>query len=262
MYINKKNLIKSMKTFGKESPFDHCVINNFFEEKIAYKLESEFPDYNDKVWHEYSNAIEVKKACNNWNAFPSLTYKVFDYLNSKEFVDTLSTALFGSPILSSDSGLNGGGWHIHKRGGKLNTHLDYSLHPKLNLQRKLNIIIYLNSQWQSAWGGHLGLWGNKSGEQPGDLQKEIEPIFNRAIIFDTTQNSWHGLPNYLACPENQFRKSLAVYYLCEPPMIFDTRKKALFTPNEDQKGDDEVLKLIKTRANVKSASLVYLQKKK
>ena len=94
------------------------------------------------MWHEYGNAIEVKKVCNNWNEFPKKTYGVFSYLNSIQFVDFLSNNLFEKCKLQSDSGLNGGGWHIHSRGGKLNTHLDYSLHPKLGLQRKLNIIVY------------------------------------------------------------------------------------------------------------------------
>ena len=120
----------------------------------------------------------------------------------------LSEALFDKRKPTSDAGLNGGGWHIHSRGGKLNTHLDYSLHPKLNLQRKLNIIVYLNSEWKSEWEGILA-YGVMKDDAPGDLVKEIEPKFNRAIIFDTTMNSWHGLPNPLQCPENQYRKKLS-----------------------------------------------------
>jgi len=223
-------------------------------------LEQEFPDFDDILWHEYRNAIEIKKVCNNWNVFPKLTYQVFSYLNSDAFVNTLSEILFDEKILYSDIGLNGGGWHIHKRGGRLNTHLDYSLHPKLGLQRKLNIIIYLNSKWQKAWGGSLGLWGNESSESPGDLVNEIEPVFNRATILDTTCNSWHGLSKPLMCPEGEFRKSLAIYYLTEPPANVDEREKALFAPTEAQKGDKEVLELIKERSNIATASNVYTKK--
>ena len=118
--------------------------------------------------------------------------------------------------LYSDIGLNGGGWHIHKKGGKLNQHLDYSLHPKLGLERKLNIIIYLNSNWKKEWKGNLGFWSNESNKEPGNLVREIEPKFNRAILFDTTQNSWHGLPEPVNCPKGEYRKSLAIYYLCKP----------------------------------------------
>ena len=206
--INIESLKTASDNWLANKPFPHFVVDNFFDLKVAKRLEKEFPNFDDDVWQKYENAIELKKLCNTWNAFPKQTYKVFSYLNSSEFVDLLSEFLFGERKLFSDAGLSGGGWHIHGRGGKLNTHLDYSLHPKLGLQRKINIIIYLNSEWESSWGGHLGLWDNKSEDAPGDLLKEIEPKFNRAAIIDTTMNSWHGLPNPLECPENQFRKSL------------------------------------------------------
>ena len=139
-FINHKTIINSLSKFGKSGPYDHCVIDNFFNKKIAIQLEREFPDFHSNIWHQYNNPIEVKKVCNNWNVFPSLTYQVFDYLNSEAFLRTLRSVIFKKKKLYSDVGLNGGGWHIHRQGGKLNTHLDYSLHPKLGLQRKLNII--------------------------------------------------------------------------------------------------------------------------
>ena len=212
-YINKKNLTASLKNFADNKPFDHCIIENFFTEKIALQLEKEFPEFKSEIWHQYNSGIEIKKVCNNWNVFPPLTYKIFEFLNSTEFTNIIQENILPNKKLFADIGLNGGGWHIHKRGGKLNTHLDYSLHPKLDLQRKLNIIIYLNSNWENSWGGDLGLWSNSSDQDtgddvPGDLIKSIEPKFNRAIIFDTTQNSWHGLPEPLNCPKNEFRKSI------------------------------------------------------
>ena len=256
--IEKKNIIKSSKYWQKKTPYPHFVIDNFFEPKIAKLIEKEFPNFDDSCWHEYGNALEIKKVLNNWNNFPPAIYRIFNFLNSSDFVNFLSKKLFNNKtILFSDSGLNGGGLHIHKTGGKLNTHLDYSIHPKLGLQRKLNIIIYLNSKWKKEWGGNLGLWGNESSKKPGKLMKEIEPKFNRAILFDTTCNSWHGLPEPLMCPKNQYRKSLAVYYLCEPKKNTSLRGKALFAPSQKQIGNKEVLKLIKLRSKIKTASSVY-----
>ncbi len=259
--INIDALKNKSKLWKDAKPFSHIIIDNFFNKEIAKNLEKEFPNFDNNIWKEYGNAIEVKKVCNNWNIFPSLTYKVFDYLNSSDFVNILSKSLFGSNILSSDAGLNGGGWHIHKRGGKLNTHLDYSLHPKLLLQRKINIIIYLNSNWKAEWKGNLGFWDNKSSKEPGNLQKEVIPFFNRAVIFDTSQNSWHGLPSPLECPNDEFRKSIAVYYLTKPPKNIDKRGKALFAPTEEQKDDKSVLDLIKKRSDINSASSVYEKNK-
>lgn len=255
--INQKSLLNALSSYGNEGPFDHCVIDNFFHRKVALQLENEFPNFNSDKWHKYNNAIEVKKVCNNWNVFPKVTYQAFSYLNSTDFLNLLRSVIFKNKKLYSDIGLNGGGWHIHKQGGKLNTHLDYSLHPKLGLQRKLNIIIYLNSNWKEEWDGNLGLWSNESSKKPGKLAKQIVPKFNRAILFDTTQNSWHGLPNPLKCPKNEFRKSIAVYYLCEPPSKIDKRGKALFAPTDDQANNKDVLELIKKRSNTKTAGSTY-----
>ncbi len=255
--INLTNLNKSLKNFLNSKPFDHCIIDNFFEHRVAKKLEGDFPNYNSKIWQGYDNPIEVKKICNNWNLFPKNTYQVISYLNSNEFIKILEAKIFKKKKLYTDIGLNGGGWHIHKKGGKLNTHLDYSIHPKLNLQRKLNLIVYLNSNWKENWGGSLGLWNNNSSKKPGQLIKSIFPKFNRAILFDTTQNSWHGLPEPLKCPKDQYRKSLAIYYLCKKPIKVSKRGKALFSPTESQKNDKKILKLIKLRSSIKHAHKVY-----
>ena len=246
--INLDALMDASVKWQEAKPFPHFYVDNFFESNIAEKLETDMPNFNSDIWHEYGNAIEIKKACNNWNAFPSVTYRAFSYLNSSDFVTLLGKTLFSDDILSADFGLNGGGWHIHSKGGKLNTHLDYSLHPKTRLQRKLNIIVYLNSRWNENWGGALGLWGNESDKAPGSLVKKITPVFNRAVIFDTTCNSWHGLPEPIDCPENEFRKSLAVYYLTNASDVVDPRGKALFAPTEEQKNDHEVIDLIRKRA--------------
>ncbi|MDC3068106.1 2OG-Fe(II) oxygenase [Paracoccaceae bacterium] len=255
--INWKSVEKQIDNYGCNPPFDYVVIDDFFTLDFAMILSNEFPKFESQIWLRYNNPIEIKKVCNDWNVFPENTYSTFAYFNSQPWLDFLSTKLLGGKTLYADSGLNGGGWHIHKKGGKLNTHLDYSLHPKLRLQRKLNIIIYMNPNWQESWGGALGLWNNESSERPGELVVSIWNKFNRAVIFDTTQNSWHGLPEPLRCPENEFRQSLAAYFLCEAPEDIDTRGKALFSPTKEQENDKEVIELIKKRSNVKTASSVY-----
>ncbi len=256
-FINVDNLLKSFRTFHDEKPFPHAVIDNFFNKNVAQQLENEVPDFNGNAWHKYNNAIEVKKVCNDWNLFPPLTYRAFSILNSQEMLEILANKAKVKPLFS-DEGLNGGGWHIHGKGGKLNTHLDYSIHPKLGLQRKLNIIIYLNQNWQEEWGGSLGLWDHDSLTRgPGELKKKITPKFNRAVIFDTTCNSWHGLPDPLTCPEGEYRKSLATYYLTTPHENASKRGKALFAPTPEQANDEEILELIKKRASISEASKVY-----
>jgi hypothetical protein len=259
--VNLTSLKKAAQSFKDSKPFDHCIVEDFFLKDISNLLEKEFPDYEDELWQEYSNELEEKKLTNNWNHFKPLTYKILCVLNSEFFCKILSEIMGINPLYS-DQGLNGGGWHIHKSGGKLNPHLDYSLHPKLELQRKLNLIIYLNSSWQKDWGGELGLWAKSdSGNAPGKLIKIIKPVFNRAIIFDTTQNSWHSILGKLSLPKGQCRKSLALYYLTDPQTGIDKRGKALFAPTEEQKGDKSIEDLIKKRSLISGASSVYKKKR-
>lgn len=256
MYVDLDAVEKAAKHFRDGKPFHHTVIDGFFLPKIAEQLESEFPAFDSPLWHEYHNPLEIKKTCNIWNNFPSLTYSVFSHLSSGAFTETLRTFL-DFETLHPDPGLHGGGWHVHRRGGKLNAHLDYNIHPKLGLQRKLNIIVYMNSQWQQEWGGQLGLWSADRDGRPADLVTSVDPVFNRAILFDTTQQSWHGLPSPLTCPPEQTRRSLAAYYLVPTPTDSDPRAKALYAPSPDQEGDPAVLELIKARAQLDGAATVY-----
>lgn len=246
--INFENFQNSLSSFGNSGPFDHCIIDNFFNPGVAEVIEAEFLDYDNPSWFYYKNPIEDKKALNDWNKFPKNTYQAFCELMSGKFVASLSN-LINAPVYI-DHGLHGGGWHMHGPGGNLNPHLDYSIHPKMGLLRKLNIIVYLSSSLQADHGGHLGLWSHSSTENsPSKLVTEIEPKFNRAVLFDTTQDSWHGMSRPLTQPEGIFRKSLAIYYLTDPNQKKDNRERALFAPRESQKDNKEISDLIKLRAD-------------
>lgn len=247
-FINLSSFNEAFSRFKGVRPFDHCVIDNFFLPGIAEKLEQEFLDYNNPKWFYYKNAIEDKKALNDWNQFPIFTYQIFRDLMSEKFVEILRKGMGCS--IYPDQGLHGGGWHIHGPGGNLNPHLDYSIHPKVGLLRKINIIIYVSSGMRPEYGGHLGLWEQSTMENgPGRLVSEIEPKFNRAVMFDTTQNSWHGMSRGLIQPEGIYRKSLAIYYLTDSLEGGDNRERALFAPREEQKADLAVKELIKIRAD-------------
>lgn len=254
--LKLRHLDEGFKTFRHASPFNYCVIDDFLSPDWLAEIEKEFLPFDSPKWYVYKNAIEDKKALNNWETFPPTTYKFFSYLNSKTFIARLSK-LVGTPLFP-DNGLNGGGWHIHGSGGNLNPHLDYSIHPKLGLQRKVNIIIYVASDLKEEHGGHLGLWENDPATmRPGKMIHEVAPKFNRAVIFDTTQNSWHGMSRPLTQPEGIYRKSLAIYYLCTPPANVDPRSRALFAPREEQKGIEAIEELIRLRSDVKKSEQVY-----
>jgi Rps23 Pro-64 3,4-dihydroxylase Tpa1-like proline 4-hydroxylase len=249
------NFRKLASNWGTKPPFDHIVIDDFLDKEWARGVEAEYPAWDDKMWYQYDNPIEQKKALNHWDRFPATTYHVMAFFNSPEFLKNLEV-LTGIQGLQIDPGLHGGGWHGHTAGGKLNVHLDYSMHPKLKLERRLNLILYITSGWKPEWGGQLGLWEGGR-DKMGKLGSQVDCLFNRAVLFDTTQNSWHGLPDAIRCPQGMIRKSIAVYYLSEPRPEAAQRGKALFAPHGEQKNDPAVLELIKKRSQVATAEKAY-----
>ena len=256
-FLNIRDWRSLQPQFLSNKPFNHIIIDDFFLPEVAEELAKEFPTYDSPVWNaHYFNAIENKKACNHWDKFPRTTYAAFHYLCGAGFENIVSE-ITGNQGVQADVGLHGGGWHAHTTSGKLNVHLDYSIHPKLQLERHYNLIVYLTPNWNPAWGGGLELWDHAEDGTPNVLSATVENRFNRAVLFDTTQYSWHGLPKDLSCPEGTMRQSMAVYYVTPPAPTADSRSRALFVPHGAQANDPEVLELIKKRSSEATAQSVY-----
>lgn len=240
------NTKENQQKFTQATPFPHLVVDDFLDPSEALLLYQEVPAIDNSVWFRYNNAIENKYVCNHWDRFPSHTYNFFTKLTSVEFTKKLSE-LTGIFPLVADVGLHGGGWHVHSTGGMLNVHKDYSIHPKLKLERALNLILYITPDWYPQWGGGLGLWSNLD-NKPYELIYTVDCLFNRAVIFDTRKNSWHGLPDPITCPANTRRISLAIYYLTTPDNHAETRERALFAPSQSQLNDKAIEELINQRS--------------
>jgi hypothetical protein len=262
--LSQRELLEMSKEFQNARPFNYIVLDNFLENDVALKLAAEFPNFDaENIWYEYENPLEIKKATNNWNVFPAVTYQYFKHVLSDEFTRKIEIMLFGEEHgkLVADIGLHGGGFHTHKNGGRLNPHLDYSIHPKLGLQRTANLILYINPHWKPAYGGAFGLWEHEAiTDSPGELSKVVDCLFNRAVIFNTTQNSWHGICNEVSSPEGETRNSLATYYLMPPANTADPRMKVKYAPTEEQRGDKEIEKLIEERQSILTFDKVYKHK--
>ena len=246
--VNDQNWFGLSESFLQAKPFNHVVIDNFFVDSFARTIFNDMPGYEENNDAKYDNPIEKKRTIQNWTKFPKNIYKAATFLVNQEFTGYLRQ-LTQQNELMADFGLHGGGIHMHQAGDYLNAHLDYDIHPKLDMKRKLNLIVYLNPNWQKSWGGNLGLWSHDEEiGQAKDLIKSVPPLFNRAILFDTSQNSWHGVTEGIFAPEGEYRKSLAFYYLIPTKDISNRRQKALFVPRTEQKGDQSVVDFIKVRS--------------
>tara|TARA_B100000686_G_C16787658_1_gene976339 strand:- start:456 stop:1340 length:885 start_codon:yes stop_codon:yes gene_type:complete len=236
-----------------ENKSKYVIIKNFLNSDIIKKVNDSFPSIDDS-WYKYWNPIEVKYANDKINSFPSIIKDVFYFLSSNIIKKKISK-ICGIPNLEIDEYLHGAGLHAHPRNGRLNIHLDYEKHPITNKQRRLNIILYLSKNWKPEWNGHTELYDDNY----QNLIAKSPVVFNQAIIFKTNENSWHGLPEKIQCPENVYRKSLAYYYVSDLENSPNKKKqgankngyriKAVFVQKFAEKRDIRIQKLLKIRPN-------------
>jgi len=202
------NLLPGAKVnYSQAKPFPHIVFDDFFDAEVVEKVLDEFPRINDIKWLQYFDTHQKKFANENEENIGLFTRHVLHSLNSSIFLKFLEE-LTGIKDLIADPHFRGGGLHYIRPGGKLGIHADFNKHQKYNLDRRLNLLLYLNKDWREDYGGHLELWDK---EMQTCVQR-ILPVFNRVAIFTTTDLSFHGHPDPLNCPENTGRKSLALYY--------------------------------------------------
>jgi len=196
------------KNYRTAEPFPHIILDDFFDDKILNTILNDFPEKLDKVGVNFNNVAEKKITLNDVNLLSHNTNNFINFLNSHFFLNFLQILTGIKETLIPDPYLIGGGLHELKENGYLNIHSDFNLHPTMKLDRRLNILIYLNKNWQDNYGGHLELWNREMTH----CVKKIPPIFNRTVIFSTNDYSFHGNPEKIKCPKHLSRKSIAMYY--------------------------------------------------
>ena len=215
--INFKLTENESEEYKNSAPFPHIVIDNFLQTPILNTIVEEFKSHQN--WGhdttDYSRNHQVNKFFvpfteDGQDLLPEKIRGVLDYLNSPEFLKTLEY-LTGIKNLIPDPTFVGGGMHKIGSGGKLSVHVDSTQHYFTKKYRRINLLIYLNERWEDEWGGSLQLWD----KDVKNLVREIQPILNRAVIFNTGEDTYHGHPHPLNTPEDVSRNSLALYYYTE-----------------------------------------------
>jgi Rps23 Pro-64 3,4-dihydroxylase Tpa1-like proline 4-hydroxylase len=189
-------------------PFRHIVIDDFVPDpSVLDRVCAEFPRADSRAWRHHTHQHSRKRAMEDVTQMGADTLTVLLHANASPFVEFLEE-LTGIEGLISDPHLVGGGLHEIEHGGFLDVHADFNRHDQLSLDRRLNLILYLNRDWPDEYGGHLELWDD---QLQGPVQR-IAPVFNRCVVFSTTDTSFHGHPVPLTCPPARTRRSLALYY--------------------------------------------------
>jgi hypothetical protein len=195
-----------LEQYKVAKPYPHLVFDNFFDPEVLDKVIAEFPDPED-LGVKFNNAREIKRATSSEAEIPPFSRAFIHGLNSGTFLSFLEDVT-GIDGLVADPHLVGGGFHALPRGGKLAIHTDFNYHKRLRLDRRINVLVYLNKDWPEEYGGQFEAW-MPNGQKP---EASYLPLFNRMVIFGTNDYTFHGNPVPVACPESRSRRSIAMYY--------------------------------------------------
>jgi hypothetical protein len=197
-------------SFHTARPFHHIAIENFLDATIRRRLLEDFPRFEDRYALNEMGEVGGKAVRIDVREISDAYRELDRYLQTREFLEFVS-ALTGIPDLLYDADYIGGDTHENRDGQGLDQHVDFNFHPGTRWHRRLNLIVYLNPEWEMEWGGNLQLQADPwNGNTTGPT---IAPLFNRAVVFETTENSWHGFSNIHLPPNKKSlsRKSFAIY---------------------------------------------------
>ncbi len=213
-YIDLKVLNERLplikKQFNDAKPFRYVMFENFFPVEKADEILNAYPKIQEGVW-DGTTYIDQRNKFQKTTFEPGSTLDaVFNELNAPDFLNWLQRLTDMEDTLLGDSELFGGGLHQSTNGAFLNVHVDYNFHPKTKYHRRLNVLVYMNKDWKEEYEGHLELWDLTNNNK--ELLGKFAPLFNRCVIFETNEISFHGHPRPLNTPDGVNRKSLATYY--------------------------------------------------
>lgn len=197
-----------MGEYAFAEPFAHAVMDHFLPEEMAEGLLAHFPTESlshDKVYQKgYGGTHKRQISPYDCDAYVRSAFAFFNSAAMLQFLEGI-TNIQG---LIADPYFTGGGFHEIGKGGLLGIHADFRVNESLQLFRRVNVIIYLNKDWQESYGGHLELWDKEMKQKVSS----VLPTFNRCVIFNTDEDSFHGHPDPLTTPDGVLRRSLALYY--------------------------------------------------
>jgi Rps23 Pro-64 3,4-dihydroxylase Tpa1-like proline 4-hydroxylase len=201
------------------SPFPHMILYDFIPESLLSNVIKEYNhllDEKKNQWVYYDNPIEHKLAYNSLECSSALQ-ELTKYVGEPAFIQRIQSA-FGLEDIELDTELYGAGLHNHPTGGFLSTHLDYEINPRTFKKRWLNLLIYLNDDWKDEYNGDTELWN----ADHTICEKRVYPEYNKALLFQTDDQSWHGVSRSIRCPPTTSRKTVAFYYVSK--RIYDVSK--------------------------------------
>jgi Rps23 Pro-64 3,4-dihydroxylase Tpa1-like proline 4-hydroxylase len=233
-YLGLYELADKLKNeYQDGSPFPHIMIDNFFSQKTYDNIYSTFPNAESEIWKTPTNKYTINRSVTKQGEL-QLKESLFDEYQRRLLME-LNSSLFIS-FIEKLSGIEGlipdpyfaeGGYNITGTGGVLGIHADFSHHDKIGLERRINLILYINNEWEESYGGALSLY-----DENVNFVKEIFPFGNRMVVFTTSPTSFHGFPEPLKTPKNVYRQSINLYYYTIPRK--DREVKKILFPSDPE----------------------------
>lgn len=222
------------QAFETATPFPHIVIDEFLEPDFAAEVAASFPSFEEarQKGFEFNFVRERRKIQVSDSAhFPAPVARLNEALASRSFLEDIEY-ITSIPNLLPDPALGGGGMHVTGSGGRLDVHVDFNFNEELNVHRRLNILIYLNPDWNPAWGGQVELWDPKV----RTCHKSVVPQLNRCVLFQTSEISFHGVQP-VSPDAHAPRQSFAAYYYTKdaPPAWDGEHHSTIFRARPDER---------------------------
>jgi 2OG-Fe(II) oxygenase superfamily len=206
-----QNAATIRERFQQARPFRHVALDNFLEPSVAESMLADFPPFDERKAMNEHGQVGRKAVFESVKGLSPFYREFYDYINSKRFLAAMSE-LTGIPDLIADETLFGGGTHENLDGQGLDAHVDFNIDERHMLHRRINLLIYLNKEWDAAWGGSIELHSNPWYPESNQVQAFL-PLFNRALIFETNEYSWHGFKRIELPADRKHlsRKSFSIY---------------------------------------------------
>lgn len=221
-------------------PFKYLVYDGFFHLKEAEIILENYPNVVDSGEWDGTTYLHQKNKFSKtkFDESETILKKVFDEMNSDDFLSFIAECTSIKDLIS-DADLFGGGLHQSLNGAFLNVHVDFNVHEKTKYHRRMNIIVYMNKDWKKEYNGYLELWDMNAKR----LIADVAPVFNRMVIFETNEVSYHGHPKPLNTPKGVSRKSIALYYYTKerPKEEIVKEHNTIYVNTEGNKGLAKIL---------------------
>ena len=211
----RENAEELRHRFSSASPFPHLVLDEFLEPDLLRRLYDEFPSFDEQRAANELGHIRGKAVQEQISAISPAYRELHQVIQTPEFLQAISE-ITGIDDLLFDPEYFGGGTHENLTGQELHYHVDFNYHPIRKWHRRLNLIIFLNHDWQREWGGSLQLHRNAWLDE-GNADVGVLPEYGRAISFETRERSWHGFEGITVAPDGSClsRRSIALYFYSE-----------------------------------------------